>query len=405
MEFVTGILGGLAVCAFATLVGFDRDRAFYPVMLTVIAGYYLLFAAMSGSPSVLILDGAVMVVFVGLAVAGFKSNMWLVVAGLLAHGVMDLFHPHLIENPGAPRWWPMFCLSFDVVAASYLGLRIWLSARPGRPARARGLICASALAAIGAGAVFGADSQASTRGGLEIAQVDGRQVAYRVTGEARPVLVLLSGLGEGMSAFTSVAPDLARDATVISYDRAGYGMSTPPNDFRDAAAVDRELVGLLKATGVAGPYVLVGHSTGGLYAEYFAARHPELVSGLILVDARPATFTDLCRQAGLNACVATASMVRFAPKGAQAEVTGLHAAATAVEALSQGRPVPTLVLSRSRPARPTPFERVWAMAQDILARRHPGSTHLIAPQGGHDIHRSARTWFIASVRNFLQTPR
>jgi hypothetical protein len=126
MEFATGILGGLAVCVFATLVGFDRDRAFYPIMLTVIAGYYLLFAAMGGSPSAFILDGAVMVVFVGLAVAGFKSNMWLVVGGLLAHGVMDLFHPHLIENLGAPRWWPMFCLSFDVVAATYLGLRIWL---------------------------------------------------------------------------------------------------------------------------------------------------------------------------------------------------------------------------------------------------------------------------------------
>lgn len=137
MEFFIGIGGGLAVCAFATAIGLDRDRAFYPVMLIVIAAYYLLFAAMGASPSSLILEGLVMAAFVVLAVVGLKSSLWVVVAGLLIHGVMDLFHPRLIDNPGAPTWWPMFCLSFDVVAAGYLALRIWLSTRTGRAGRAR----------------------------------------------------------------------------------------------------------------------------------------------------------------------------------------------------------------------------------------------------------------------------
>lgn len=124
MELLIGAFGALAVCVFGSVVGLDRDRAFYPVMMIVIAAYYLLFAVMGGSRSALIQDGLVMAVFVAIAVLGFKTNLGLVVVALLAHGVLDLFHGHLIANPGAPAWWPPFCLTFDVVAAGYLAMRL-----------------------------------------------------------------------------------------------------------------------------------------------------------------------------------------------------------------------------------------------------------------------------------------
>ncbi len=56
------------------------------------------------------------------AIVGFKRSLWLVAAALAAHGVFDLFHGHLVDNPGVPRWWPHFCLAYDVVAAAYLAL-------------------------------------------------------------------------------------------------------------------------------------------------------------------------------------------------------------------------------------------------------------------------------------------
>jgi hypothetical protein len=58
------------------------------------------------------------------AVVGFRGNLWIVAAGLAAHGVMDAFHPALVDNPGVPVWWPSFCSAYDVAAAGYLGWRM-----------------------------------------------------------------------------------------------------------------------------------------------------------------------------------------------------------------------------------------------------------------------------------------
>ncbi len=126
MEFLIGVVLALSVGLFATFVGLDRDRAFYPTVMIVIASYYALFAVMGGSIEVLVMESIVMVAFLGASIAGFKRSLWLVVAVLAGHGVFDLVHGHLIENPGVPRWWPYFCLAFDVVAAAYLA---WLLLR------------------------------------------------------------------------------------------------------------------------------------------------------------------------------------------------------------------------------------------------------------------------------------
>jgi hypothetical protein len=104
----------------ATVVGLDRDRAFYPTVMMVIASYYALFAVMGGSTQVLLIEAAVATVFLAVALVGFKYSLWLVVAALASHCVLDLFHGQLIANPGVPVWWPAFCLAYDGVAAGYL---------------------------------------------------------------------------------------------------------------------------------------------------------------------------------------------------------------------------------------------------------------------------------------------
>jgi hypothetical protein len=122
MEYLIGLVLALAVCIFAALAGFDRDRVFYPTVLAVIATYYILFAVMGASSSVLLAESVVAAAFFVFAVIGFKKSLWLIVAALAAHGVFDLFHRLVIHDPGVPAWWPGFCLSFDIFAAAFLAM-------------------------------------------------------------------------------------------------------------------------------------------------------------------------------------------------------------------------------------------------------------------------------------------
>ena len=108
---------------FATAVGLDRDRAFYPTVTIVIASIYALFAVMGASTNALVLESVAGAVFIAVAVSGFRSSLWIVVLALAAHGVFDLAHSRVISNPGVPAWWPAFCLTYDVTAAAYLA---WL---------------------------------------------------------------------------------------------------------------------------------------------------------------------------------------------------------------------------------------------------------------------------------------
>ena len=124
MGYAVGLVLALLVSGLARLADFDRDRAFYPTILVVIASYYVLFAVMGGSLRALIVEAMVMSAFALCAVVGLKRNLWLVVASLALHGVFDFFHARIVHNRGVPEWWPAFCLAYDVGAAASLA---WLS--------------------------------------------------------------------------------------------------------------------------------------------------------------------------------------------------------------------------------------------------------------------------------------
>jgi len=126
MEILIGVVLALSVSLFASIVGLDRDRAFYPTVTIVVASYYGLFAVMGGSRDALMVECVVIAGFVLVAVLGFRINQWLLVAALSGHGVFDLLHGHVIANPGVPAWWPMFCSTYDITAAGYLA---WLLLR------------------------------------------------------------------------------------------------------------------------------------------------------------------------------------------------------------------------------------------------------------------------------------
>ena len=124
MEYLIGVILSLAVAGFAAAVGFDRERAFYPTVLIVIASYYVLFAVMGASRSTLVIEIVVACGFLLVAVLGFRKNVWLIVAALIGHGIFDFVHRFFIDNPGVPHWWSGFCLAFDVVLGAILAVRL-----------------------------------------------------------------------------------------------------------------------------------------------------------------------------------------------------------------------------------------------------------------------------------------
>ncbi|MGZ4731389.1 MAG: hypothetical protein ACXVZH_04535 [Terriglobales bacterium] len=124
MEYLIGVILSLAVAGSATVIGLDRERAFYPTVLIVIASYYVLFAVMGASRRTLVIEIVVASGFLLFGVLGFRRNLWFAVAAIIGHGVFDFVHYWFIENPGVPPWWPGFCLTFDVIVGVWLGVRL-----------------------------------------------------------------------------------------------------------------------------------------------------------------------------------------------------------------------------------------------------------------------------------------
>ena len=127
----------------------------------------------------------------------------------------------------------------------------------------------------------------------ELVDVGNHSLHINCVGQGSPTVILEAASG-GMSAhWIRVQQQLAQTTRVCAYDRAGLGWSEPGPEPRDARQISSELHTLLaNAAGIEGPYVLVGHSYGGLYARMYAARYSEEVAGLVLVDSsHPEQFT------------------------------------------------------------------------------------------------------------------
>jgi pimeloyl-ACP methyl ester carboxylesterase len=120
-----------------------------------------------------------------------------------------------------------------------------------------------------------------------VESVQGRRVESLVAGPARgaPVVVFENGARLTLDTWAAVVDAVSHDATVLTHNRPGYGQSEPADGPRSGEAVVGELRALLAAKGLKPPYVLVGHSLGGLYMQWFARRYPQEVQALVLVDA------------------------------------------------------------------------------------------------------------------------
>jgi pimeloyl-ACP methyl ester carboxylesterase len=130
-------------------------------------------------------------------------------------------------------------------------------------------------------------------------QVNGHRLHLDCRGHGGPTVVLSNGLGEISASWVRIADQVDQTTRVCAYDRPGQGWSEETTRPQDGVAAAKDLHTLLAAAGETGPFVLVGHSTGGTYAMTYAARYPEQVAGMVLLDSSsPYQLTKIAAYSG-----------------------------------------------------------------------------------------------------------
>ena len=121
----------------------------------------------------------------------------------------------------------------------------------------------------------------------ELVEINGRKIHTIVSGnnDARPTVLFDAGLSCCSIDWYYIQPEIAKFARVLSFDRAGYGWSSPSKDAYTSEDVVNDLALVLEKLAIKPPYILVGHSFGGLNMRLFASKYPEKVAALILIDA------------------------------------------------------------------------------------------------------------------------
>lgn len=175
-----------------------------------------------------------------------------------------------------------------------LALVVWMAVRVRREMRSRAgrvqlyaVFSILALCAVG-GAWHTVRSAGEVNPYLasgSLVTVEGHQLRLECTGSGSPTVVLEPGAGGTAASMGRIAPAVAAQARTCVYDRAGRGGSEPAAAAQDGAQIATDLHTLLHRAGVSGPYVLAGHSFGGLYVRTFAAHYPDEVAGLVLLES------------------------------------------------------------------------------------------------------------------------
>jgi pimeloyl-ACP methyl ester carboxylesterase len=212
----------------------------------------------------------------------------------------------------------------------------------------------------------------------------------RLEGQGSRTVIFEAGLGDTMDVWKDVQPRIAAGCTrTLSYNRAGYVGSDAAVGPRDSATIVAELRAELKRRNIDPPYVLVGHSLGGLYMQYFARNYPKEVAGLLLVDSTH-WHQGMAVDASANTPYAGRTAVTlFMPWIMRREISDSSAAGQQVHASPSAQSFPTIVLSSTRgPLSETPAARaLLADMQDEIAADFPGANHVRVADSGHYIQR------------------
>lgn len=293
-----------------------------------------------------------------------------------------------------------------------------------------------------------------------LVDIGGYRLHINCTGTGSPTVILDAGLGGTSLDWSKVQPAVARFTRVCSYDRAGYGWSESGPGPRTSQQIVKELHLLLAHAQVHGPYVLVGHSVGGLNMRLYAYRYPEEVAGMVLLDATsehqfapfgtyPAYFPPQAVSAGVQqlqlfGVAAHFGIARLALQSGLFPLEDAAAYSTAVKSIllaqvSQTRyystqhdelaalqesaaqvrtarlaspsygKLPLIVLSQDYSQDRSPqgkqMAATWDALQQDLASLSSNSQHSVAQHSGHYIHLDRPDLAITAIQSVWQQAR
>lgn len=235
-----------------------------------------------------------------------------------------------------------------------------------------------------------------------IAFADVPQHEVRIEGNGPRVVVFEAGLGDTLDVWQEIQPRIAaKCARTFAYSRAGYLGSDVPAAARDAATIVGELREELRRQHLSPPYVLVGHSLGGLYMQYFARNFPGDVKGLVLIDSTH-WHQGLTIDAGANTLYQTRKTVTlFMPWIERREVNESTEAGREVHESPIAGSVPTIVLSSTKLWHgETEDQRARAITlQNDIAADFPAARHVFVEDSGHYIQREHPEAVIEAIRD------
>ena len=222
-----------------------------------------------------------------------------------------------------------------------------------------------------------------------------------IEGSGARTVILESGLGDTLDIWKDIQPRIASHCTrTLSYTRAGYLGSDPANGPRDSATIVKELREELDRRNIRPPYVLVGHSLGGLYMQYFARNFPAEVSGLLLVDSTHWDQHMIIQTRANQQYLAQREVTLFMPWIMRRELSDSTQAGAQVHESPSAEDVRTIVLSSTvAPKGGTPETQEHAQQlQDEIAADFPGARHVFVTGAGHYIQRDQPDVVINAAR-------
>jgi len=273
----------------------------------------------------------------------------------------------------------------------------------------RGLLAATLI--FGTSLACAQSAPSATAAATDRIAVGNVQVQMTSAGSGRYTVIFESGFGTGMGTWRKVLPEVAKNARAVAYSRAGHGTSDLRPEPRTLLQSSLELDQLVAAAKLSPPFILVGHSYGGLLARAFAVRHPEWVAGMVLVDPSDERFNPALRK--LDAARAAADDKQFAaivPPKFQPELALLQPVLDSGTFPVAGKlpDVPVVVLTSVEQADKPEFflqtPQAVAIKRDLHAdflRQFSDGSQVLTDKSGHGIQQEQPELVVAAVNKVI----
>ncbi|EGM76600.1 Putative hydrolase or acyltransferase of alpha/beta superfamily [Rheinheimera sp. A13L] len=223
---------------------------------------------------------------------------------------------------------------------------------------------------------------------------------FIVKGKGSPTIIFETGAGDNTRSWDELSKALSPHATVVSYDRQ-QSLSLKARTGKEIA---HQLQQKLQAHGLQPPYILVGHSIGGPFALSFATEFPTQTAAVVLVDGRPAGFTQACEQAKGRLCDIPALLKLTLAPWVAAEIDGLEQTYQQHKDYQNFPDIPVVLFSATNPPplSDDTFMRVWIEQQQLQAKKFRQGKLIVVPDSGHFIHQDYPELVSAEILQLLK---